>query len=94
MSGDCGHGWGYHSNGPSGPCDKCEEEAKKARGETWLVVKEHVIDHGQGERPTLGYLWPAEYPSFPSYEEALAFLKPLNLPLGWVVMNATGRRAI
>lgn len=27
MSGDCGHGWGYHSRGPSGPCDKCDEEA-------------------------------------------------------------------
>lgn len=28
MSGDCGHGWGYHKDGPSGPCSKCEQEAK------------------------------------------------------------------
>lgn len=24
MSGDCGHGWGYHFDGPGGPCFKCE----------------------------------------------------------------------
>lgn len=29
MSGDCGHGWGYHNDGPSGPCSKCEELAPK-----------------------------------------------------------------
>lgn len=29
MSGDCGHGWMYHSNGPSSPCDLCELEYKK-----------------------------------------------------------------
>ena len=23
MSGDCGHGWGYHFDGPSGPCYRC-----------------------------------------------------------------------
>lgn len=32
MSGDCGHGWGYHLNGPSGPCAKCEEQ-DRARDE-------------------------------------------------------------
>jgi hypothetical protein len=25
MSGDCGHGWGYHYDGASGICYKCEE---------------------------------------------------------------------
>ena len=30
MSGDCGHGWGYHKQGASGPCSKCEEA--EARG--------------------------------------------------------------
>jgi hypothetical protein len=25
VSGDCGHGWGYHSKGAAGPCDKCVE---------------------------------------------------------------------
>lgn len=28
MSGNCGHGWGYHSQGAAGPCDKCEKEKK------------------------------------------------------------------
>lgn len=31
MSGDCGHGWGYHSGGPSSPCDKCTENRKAAQ---------------------------------------------------------------
>ena len=26
MSGDCGHGWMYHFDGPSGPCYKCVME--------------------------------------------------------------------
>lgn len=25
MDGDCGHGWGYHNDGPSGLCYKCLE---------------------------------------------------------------------
>ena len=29
MSGDCGHGWMYHSGGAGSPCDKCTEEAAK-----------------------------------------------------------------
>jgi len=28
MSGDCGHGWGYHYDGASGPCYKCLELKK------------------------------------------------------------------
>lgn len=32
MSGDCGHGWGYHSRGASGPCDKCTAEQAKKNG--------------------------------------------------------------
>jgi hypothetical protein len=30
VSGDCGHGWGYHEQGASGPCSKCEDEYEKA----------------------------------------------------------------
>ena len=26
MSGDCGHGWGYHFEGPGGPCFQCMKE--------------------------------------------------------------------
>ena len=28
MSGDCGHGWGYHSGGPGSPCDKERDAAR------------------------------------------------------------------
>ena len=28
MSGDCGHGWGFHYDGASGPCYKCLAEEK------------------------------------------------------------------
>lgn len=26
MSGDCGHGWGWHHDGAAGPCYRCYEE--------------------------------------------------------------------
>ena len=26
MTGDCGHGWLYHNDGPCGPCYKCLDE--------------------------------------------------------------------
>ncbi len=29
MSGDCGHGWAYHSGGAGSPCDRCTEEARE-----------------------------------------------------------------
>lgn len=29
MSGDCGHGWGYHYDGASGPCYRCIEERNR-----------------------------------------------------------------
>ena len=31
MSGDCGHGCGYHYDGPSGPCYKCKEKQTEER---------------------------------------------------------------
>lgn len=42
MSGDCGHGWGYHKQGPSGPCSKCEEEARK-----WRAISDDMRDAGR-----------------------------------------------
>lgn len=39
MDGDCGHGWGYHDEGASGPCSACErEEAKMKNGKLIKVV--------------------------------------------------------
>ncbi len=60
-------------------------------GKAWIVVKEHVWDHEDGGRPTLAYLWPAEFQRqvFPSAEEASAFIKKQQLPLGWVRMELT-----
>lgn len=29
MSGDCGHGWGYHYQGTNGPCSKCQERVER-----------------------------------------------------------------
>lgn len=45
MSGDCGHGWGYHYDGPSGPCYKCEEERRveakyKVRSKEYRALKD------------------------------------------------------
>lgn len=31
MSGDCGHGWSYHEQGPSGPCSACEREGARTK---------------------------------------------------------------
>lgn len=44
MSGDCGHGWGYHA-APSSLCGKCMEQydalaAEKAELE---ILREHVV---------------------------------------------------
>lgn len=33
MSGDCGHGWGYHYDGASGPCYKCMGWAAPVKSE-------------------------------------------------------------
>jgi len=45
MSGDCSHGWGYHSQGASGPCDLCEAEdrAKRKIIDDYLTKCEHVM---------------------------------------------------
>ena len=42
MSGDCGHGWGHHSGGPSSPCDKCTEDARRTATDTPAVLSEQV----------------------------------------------------
>lgn len=57
--------------------------------ESWIVVKQHAWDHGDGERPTLAYLWPSEFECkvYPSFEEASAFIKEGNWPLGFVAMQ-------
>lgn len=43
MSGDCGHGWGYHNDGPSGPCYKClEQEQANDMNKLWKLFVEEV----------------------------------------------------
>lgn len=56
----------------------------------YIVVKEHVWTPAPGERPELGYLWPAAFGCmvFPNAEAAHAFIQqPPRLPLGWVVLR-------
>lgn len=55
----------------------------------WIVVKEHVWDHGDGERPTLAYLWPSEFNQqvFPTFEAASKFIRDGEWPLGFVAMQ-------
>lgn len=57
--------------------------------EAWIVVKQHVWDHGDGGRPTLAYLWPSEFECrvYPSFEAASAFIKEGDWPLGFVAMQ-------
>lgn len=44
MSGDCGHGWGHHYDGPSGPCYACLlNEARKL-----VVARQYALDHARG----------------------------------------------
>ena len=49
MSGDCGHGWGYHNDGPSGPCSKCETERlsrELAEAQALLLKAGEAFDEG------------------------------------------------
>lgn len=57
--------------------------------EQWIVVKEHVWDHGDGGRPTLAYLWPCEFNIrvFPSFDDAHSFMKEYSLPTGFVAIK-------
>ena len=55
----------------------------------WIVVKEHAWHHGDGERPTLAYLWPSEFNQevFPSLESARKFITDGGWPIGFVAMR-------
>ena len=56
----------------------------------WLVVKEHAYDPGDGGRPVLAYLWPADFPAFRTEQQALDFIqKDGGMALGWVAKCAT-----
>lgn len=44
MSGDCGHGWGYHSKGPSGPCDLCTQHEEKEEARIAAFIND-LADH-------------------------------------------------
>ncbi|MCF3524583.1 hypothetical protein [Stenotrophomonas maltophilia] len=57
--------------------------------EAWIVVKEHVWDHGDGGRPTLAYLWPYEFERrvYPTFAAASDFIKAGDWPLGFVAMQ-------
>lgn len=51
MSGDCGHGWGYHHDGPSGPCYACErDETQKFLAELKALNEEAWADGIKNER--------------------------------------------
>lgn len=44
MSGDCGHGWGHHYDGASGPCYACLlNEAEKL-----VEIREYNYKHAEG----------------------------------------------
>jgi len=47
MSGDCGHGWGYHFDGASGPCYRCiaDENVKLAKLEKDLQVLHTAVSN-------------------------------------------------
>ena len=55
----------------------------------WIVVKEHAWHHGDGERPTLAYLWPCEFNQevFPSLDAARKFITDGGWPIGFVAMR-------
>ncbi|WP_059413058.1 hypothetical protein [Cupriavidus basilensis] len=68
---------------------KLRATAPAAQAHAWIVVKEHVWEHGDGQRPTLAYLWPSEFGQevFPSYEAAIKFIRDGDWPLGFVAMR-------
>ena len=43
MSGDCGHGWGYHLNGPGSPCSKCQQEERLERSLLSSMSQEAIL---------------------------------------------------
>jgi len=47
MSGDCGHGWGYHYNGPDGPCFKCEQAREHERLSRELAQARELLEAAQ-----------------------------------------------
>lgn len=55
MSGDCGHGWGYHSGGAASPCDKCVEEEQRKKQKQQKAVK-RGLESVQGRKELLNVL--------------------------------------
>lgn len=85
------HGQAMTSPNPPGTymngAEAAAGSAKRQDGEAWIVVKEHVIEHGKGgydPRNELAYLWPADGEVYSSGEAAIAFIKAQGLELGWV----------
>lgn len=80
-----------HDNNPGALFDATVAAVleKQASTETWIVVKEHVWDHGDVGRPTLAYLLPSEFgrATYSSFEAASAFIKAGAWPIGWVAMK-------
>jgi hypothetical protein len=56
MSGDCGHGWGGHLDGASGPCYRCEVERLRAEQRTLrnaAVTATERAEKAEAERDAL-----------------------------------------
>lgn len=65
MTGDCGHGWGYHNDGPSGSCYKCleneENEDKKMENKCNECCEEFEIPKQEGEEFVCPYCGSLEW---------------------------------
>lgn len=68
---------------------KLRAPAPAAQAHAWIVVKEHAWEHGDGQRPTLAYLWPSEFEQevFPSFKAAIKFIHDGDWPIGFVAMR-------
>ena len=70
MSGDCGHGWGYHYDGADGPCYACMDE-KKRRQEKYAVVR-RIAERGLNK--ALNDYDEADEPVFSNYVDLFQHL--------------------
>jgi len=53
----------------------------------YLLAQETSIRVPGHDRPTVGYIVPCNTPTFASFEAGSSYIKGLELPLGWVIIQ-------
>lgn len=59
----------------------------RSEGDTVFVVAKEAIIDVPGEPKRVGYTVNPAFPTFGAWDDAAAFVKQKNLPLGWVIVE-------